>query len=645
MIQKLLLIASILPVLAFAQTTQVLEDNSEYVNTLERLEYKELDIENNDYFSSFKILDDAIEDKKVFFIGEDHRYRRSNSDFQLKLLRYLHDEVGLKNLIIEQGKSTSYIINKYVVEGDEKYKEIIQNYAYPYYYEFYVKLYEYNKTLPDSQKIVVHGIDMERSISNAYKALGMMTPKKKAPKEIMATIESIRGMAGYYDNYFSTIKEDSVTYNMWKFAGTMFFDGANTLNGILEDWHKHDSLLGSYIGEDYPLYTEILEGLEAAKQWYEYQEADAYQEWVLREEFMYQRFEEVLRSYPEEKFLGSFGRCHTSKTIQNGWCDLYGFESLANRINASEDSVITDKVLTIGSYYPLSPYFYKKNADVFVIEGLSRLVKVDQVMLFKVDQDTIYKNVQGNFDFVAINKRKPEEEKKAKEVMSDLFDNLSTSTDYMVHFDFALGRTEFNLGNFNTAMNDKGYSGLPSVTQYFQFAIQTNYRRGGFGFTIKGTENYELTNPGLNASIDMMNWDSHFEAFWDIIPSFKADLLFGGRLGYGSWIMTEKVTLNNNGQNALISESNLISRYNNWFGTIGVFTQARINFKYFSIGYTAGYNFDYSGDGITNSEGDNVFGGTGLSASGYYWGAHLSLPIRGSIDSYFSDFDIEYTED
>lgn len=635
MLKKLLVLATTVPFIAFSQTTtEVLENNMEYVNTLERLDYKELDIDNNDYFSSFKILDESLEDKRVFFIGEDHRYRRSNSDFQLKLLRYLHDEAGVKNLIIEQGKSTAYIINKYVLDGQEEYKSIIQDYAYPYYYEFYVKLFEYNQTLPKEDRVRVHGIDMERSISNAYKALGLMTPKKKAPKEIMTTIESIRGMAGYYDNYFSTIKEDSVTYNMWKFAGTMFFDGATTLEGILTDFDANDSLFRAYIGDEFEIFSEIIEGLRGAKQWYEYQEQDAYQEWVLREEFMYQRFKEVLTEYPEQKFLGSFGRCHTSKTIQDGWCDLYSFESLANRINNATDSATTDRVLTIGSYYPLSPYFYKKNADVFVIEGLSRLVKNDQVMIFKVDQDTIYENVQGNFDFVVINKRKVEEEKKAKEVMADLFENFSSTTDYMVHFDFALGRTEFDVGDFNAHMSNKGYTGLPTVTQYFQFAIQTNYRRGGFGFTMKATENYKLTNDATDSSIDLMNWDSHFEAFYDLIPSFKADLLLGGRLGVGSYFMTEKVNLPSNGQNSLISEQSLISTYNNYFGTIGAFTQARVNFKYFTLGYSAGYNFDYSGDGIVNSEGDNVFDGTGLSASGLYWGAHLSFPIRGSFSSF-----------
>ena len=144
-------------------------------------------------------------------------------------------------------------------------------------------------------------------------------------------------------------------------------------------------IYASYLGDNYGLFSQILQGLNKGQEWYSFQEESAYQEWIMREIYMAERFKEIINIYPNAKFLGSFGRCHTSINITDAWCDLHQFKSLANRIrdlHLGETEKV--KVLSIGSYYPLSGYFNRKKSDGFVVSELTKMVGDNEVRIFKV---------------------------------------------------------------------------------------------------------------------------------------------------------------------------------------------------------------------------------------------------------------------
>ncbi len=70
-----------------------------------------LDIENNDDFSSFSMLDSVVKDYSVFFTGENHNFRTSNYKLQLKMLKYLNKNCGVRHLFLEFGVSRGWLVN------------------------------------------------------------------------------------------------------------------------------------------------------------------------------------------------------------------------------------------------------------------------------------------------------------------------------------------------------------------------------------------------------------------------------------------------------------------------------------------------------------------------------------------------------
>lgn len=602
---------------------EILKNNSLYVNTLERLTYKKLDIDNNEYFSSFSILDEAVKDKRIFFIGEDHRYRISNTELLLKLLKYLNKEIGLKNIIIEQGIGMSYIINKYVIENDENVKKTLENFINPSYFEFIKNIHDLNESLPDSAKITVHGIDMERSLPNAFKALALLIPNKPAPDSISVTMEALIGMEGYYEKYFSTIKVDSITYDYNKMYGTMEFNGGNTILEILKVYDEKKHLFKSYLGEDFELFNEIMVGLKYAKNWYDFQEDNSYQEWVMREKFMHQQFMKLNKRLPKEKFLGSFGRCHTALNIKDGWCDLYQFKSLANRITNDIDSTTNSQVLTIGSYYPNSSFYNIEKSDIFVIKSLSKLVKSDDVMLFKVNQDTIYKNVIGTFDYVIINKRKLENEQIAIN-LNELFDEFGEEDDdeFIFHFDFSISQSQYDFKSLNNLLSINNFANLPTNNLFYGFGFQWVENSGSaFGLNYRFLPQTNVKNSN-NDEIKLSAYDFNIDFYGNLLKSELVYIMPGIRLGFGSFNVSEqKANLNN----PSIFSNELINNYHAPTYTVGGLLQTRFCYKGISIGAIGGYIYDYSQQYLLDVNKNKVTESTKLGASGIFLSGNLSF--------------------
>src|SRR5690606_35468034 len=165
------------------------------INAFAQNKVVDLDIEKNDDFSSFQILDSAAKDKMVFFTGENHNFRTSNYKLQLKMLKYLYKNFGVNHLFLEFGISRGWLVNNYVQTGDSSLYTILKKYSYDEYTMLYKELMLFNKTLPADKKIMIHGIDIERSYSTPIKVLSMLLPDRKAPKSIELNIEALKSLA------------------------------------------------------------------------------------------------------------------------------------------------------------------------------------------------------------------------------------------------------------------------------------------------------------------------------------------------------------------------------------------------------------------------------------------------------------------
>ena len=311
-----------------------------------------LNIDSTDDFTGFELLQPAIRTGyRVYFTGENHTYTGSNSELQLKMFKYLHQTANVNTLFMEFGFSRGWVVNEYVQTGDTSLLTILQGYSFLEFADMYKGLMEYNKTLPDDNKIKVIGIDVERHFQLAVKAMAMNLPKKEAPAEIMLQVESLKGLATYYDagakKKIESEAEEKTYYN-----SSYSYNSANTMEDIIENFIEYDSIYRVYLDDKYELIKRIMLGLQQREKWADYDRLKMPQAYVFREQYMYKEFMDHLKANPNDNFFAQFGRCHVSIITQEEACSWYDYNSIAQRLNNSTDSAIKNKVCTIAIMYP-----------------------------------------------------------------------------------------------------------------------------------------------------------------------------------------------------------------------------------------------------------------------------------------------------
>lgn len=115
-------------------------------------------------------FDQDFYDADVFLLGENHGFAEvQNIDFEL--FKHLNQKVGVKYYIAEMDSMRSKRLNQYLNDSIKNnsilksvvidIKQRIPQQSSQQLFEKWEKIYDYNKTLPDSQKITVLGIDKD----------------------------------------------------------------------------------------------------------------------------------------------------------------------------------------------------------------------------------------------------------------------------------------------------------------------------------------------------------------------------------------------------------------------------------------------------------------------------------------------------
>lgn len=98
----------------------------------------------------------------AFFLGESHT-NDFEPEFKYHFIKHLNTTYAVRDVFMEIGYSAAYFFNQYLQNGDTAIlKENRLPYLWGQYKNFWQNLYTYNKSLPDSLKIIIHGIDFER---------------------------------------------------------------------------------------------------------------------------------------------------------------------------------------------------------------------------------------------------------------------------------------------------------------------------------------------------------------------------------------------------------------------------------------------------------------------------------------------------
>lgn len=592
----------------------------------QKVEYKQLSLEDNGYYSTFSLLDSAVKNYKVFFTGENHTFRKSNYMLQLKMLKYLYKNAGVRHLFIEFGYSRGWLINQYVQTGDSSLLKTINDYSYKEYTLLYKSIYEFNKTLAPEEKITITGIDLERSITSSIKVMSMLFPKTEAPKEISVHVDAIRALAIFSDQRQQSYVYDEENYD---YEYTRSYYNENTsMKYFLLDFDSNTVLYKKYLGDNFTDFARIVSGIKGENLRSKYQNSGAIQSYIHRENFMYDRMMELINQYPDDKFYSQFGRCHTSLNADDYWCGYYFYRTLATRLNNSTDSTLNNKVLSIACYYPLASGKEKGVTGIKNLEELLGYCVKDELTMIKVGNDSVFfSDFIGKFQFVIVNWNNPLEDRAVDDSVKIVKHKNKSNDQGRLSFS---GRYSYNFSDLKSMNNDLVIS--PSV--FNGFSSLRNW--------IGGEMHYQY------------NLEGHFSVLFDkmipeAIPYGFSTLSFDGYLmkvrggnefayskhiafmpyagwGYGKLYLEERSSIPLGTTNGVFKNDHTVVTYKNPFFVIELGLNLKFQISAFSFGIEAGGQVDLSGR-RWRYEGEYDNSTPRTSMNGYYITATAGLSI------------------
>lgn len=406
-------------------------------------------LSNNSEFIGFSLLDSNALKADVFINGENHSYLSSNKKLWVKMIKYLYHNAGVRNVVLEYGYSAGYLINRYIQTGDSGLFEVLKKYSFEQHASAYKDLMEFNRSLPEDDKIYIAGIDLERGFRTAVKALCILLPDSFVLDDSIGMhIESLQGLCTYNDN---------VVYNSDKQTYRDEYSTRNTMNRFISNFEKHPEKYRELLKDNFNDFQKITMGLKDLHLWYKLGEEDAVQEYVYREIYLFNRFREEKNTHGG-KFFGQFGRCHSGLSIQEETsCNWFYYRSLANRIKNWHIDDRPLKVFTTGILYKNDKY------DIKGWEGVEEIV------------DTIFNKMDKNRVAFYYFKSNPVLDEK----LSPLFDLIL----------------------LNTYGQDKNYPGV--VPSPINFPYDTLAQRQYLQFNV-GEQRYDLN--GLKGIIELNNY-------------------------------------------------------------------------------------------------------------------------------------------
>jgi hypothetical protein len=479
-----------------------------------------IDIENDTDFSDFKPIKEEVKKYNFYFSGENHLFSGTNSKLEFKLFKYLNQREGVSNLILEFGEGTGWLVNEFVNRDDKKIEEVINAQFHEDYITFFEKLKEYNKDLDSTEKIVVTGIDLQRSYYIGLEALYLHLPNDSIipPDSIAREIEVLRFLKGYVrdrakDNFY----ENEYSNKSYKYFYGSSYSIPNALKTLDKNFKKYQKDYQAYLGDSYSAYETIFNCLIKAKEFKDYEmERNPYAN-ILREAYMFDKLNKLVDENKNKKFYGQFGRAHISKNRTS--LEKYGsynFASLVSKINSSTKSYLKNKVMSIGIYYinrQDNPYLSIDHETD--LARVFKSMKGDKIALENVkDHPDLDSVIKKNHQFVIVHNKSIKKE-----------ENSYSSGLFKSGIDFSYGWHDMDLGNINSYFGTN-FSSFPlnywgfSFYAYGQQDVYVDYT-----FNFYNTLGNEI-NDTINTSLS--GWNGFFNMGYnltnnqiiDVIPVF-----------------------------------------------------------------------------------------------------------------------------
>lgn len=273
------------------------------------------------------LLSDSISGKKLFITAESHGVS-VNQKLEFEFLKYFKEKANINYYLQETAFSTSMLLNKYLETGNEDilkqvFKPLEGTFAWTKEkYNLWKNIYRFNQSLPERERIIVLGFDIEHQLENAFWYLNTIIPEKEVPKDIKPYILRIKSIHQNkeYDN--REIK-----------------DFVHKLKNNID---KNEKIYQDFFDQDF--FGFQLVNNNVINRYKAYQKKN--NEWnITRDKMMYDNFLKIYSRYSDGKYYGQWGLNHAFQKKQDGvnW--------FASKLDNDGDSPLKGQILSIVYLY------------------------------------------------------------------------------------------------------------------------------------------------------------------------------------------------------------------------------------------------------------------------------------------------------
>lgn len=550
--------------------------------SLSQDKYSTIEIDETQDFSDFNNMfsDSELNNYKIYFTGENHQFGKVNSIFEFKFLTYLNKHQNVNNFLFEQSPAIGYIMTGIAIDNNSSFKSFLKEKYSPHFYELIMNIKNYNFKIDSSQRIRVHGIDVERFPAFSIFALNDIVDSLSIDGKTGLIYESIQALVTsefldaspgeIYSQGGKGVNLSGDKVDAWKTFETIIFES-----------EKHKELLKNELGEKYDIFSQIIESVSKGQEWYMSEREGDLSAPVLRERFMYSQFINVYTKYPNSKFYGQFGRCHLHADKKAKKCYSHDLKSIASRINTSSYSTLNGKVIAIPVYYRDA-----KNFDEKIIKSLKLDERFDEDnKIYLIDLDYL----KDDNPLVGFGKALPyailNTYKQNSESLAYDFGYKLTAFNIGVYY----GRSFFNkLNKLNFELNKIGVPGFTNKFKTYSFVF----------------DYIEMNEAGIHVGFNYMPAVSNGDRFTlkGYSLSSGVNYPFGNKLfmtALGVNLTCGKMTLLEQGEsgaavNLIQQNGTNLTAYQNDIVTIDPNLDFRLMLSFVSINARVGYAFDLS---------------------------------------------------
>lgn len=274
------------------------------------------------------IMDDDLKDGEMFLTGENHGVR-ANIELRIKFLKYYKGKTNFKYYLCELPYSMTHFLNIYLETKDENtlkdiYRPLKGTDAWNKdEYDYWGTLYEFNRGLPEDDRLTLVGTDIEHQPQNGIRFMKYCLDKNHVSGIINDHVEEFWN------------KSDITNEELEYFYGK-----------IEEELTKNEDLYGDLLKEYYFRFKHVNNNLLNMLEVYTGSNFNG-----VRDKKMYENFLIFFNCLPKGKYFGQLGLSHI---FQKSFPNIAWLGSSLNK----EGSQFKGKVLSVAYAYRDCKYLY-----------------------------------------------------------------------------------------------------------------------------------------------------------------------------------------------------------------------------------------------------------------------------------------------